>query len=205
MTIDARRVEAAVSELLAAIGEDPGRDGLRETPRRVAEAYAEFFAGIGADPAAALAEAQGFDGSADAAGELVALRGIAFRSVCEHHLLPFHGTATVAYRPGERIVGLGALARVVEIAAARPQLQERLTEQIADAVQAGLAPRGVLVVVEAAHGCVSARGPRQGAAVTVTVAARGELADPTGRAEAIALVTGAGTSASPTPADGAAG
>ena len=193
MAIDSGRIEAAVAEILAAIGEDPSRDGLARTPERVAAMAAELFAGIGVDPATPLRQAQGFDGSAERFGELVAIRGIAFRSVCEHHLLPFRGTASVVYRPGERIVGLGALAEVVEIAAARPQLQERLTEQIADAIEQGLSPRGVLVSLEATHGCVSDRGPRQERAETVTLAARGEFADPAGRAEAIVLLGSGGT------------
>lgn len=204
MAIDVGRIEAAVAEILAAIGEDPARDGLRRTPERVAATAVELFAGIGVDPAEPLLQPQGFDGRAgegaggvadrpgERLGDLVALRGIAFRSVCEHHLLPFHGTASIVYRPADRIVGLGALARVVEIAAARPQLQERLTEQIVDALETGLRPRGALVVLEAVHGCVSDRGPRQERAQTVTLAARGEFADPVGRAEAIALLgTGA--------------
>jgi len=188
MPIDRSRIEAAVSELLAAIGEDPTRGGLLETPRRVADAYGELFAGVGLDPAEALASRSDFPDSAERAGEVVALRGIEFRSVCEHHLLPFFGAAHVAYLPGPRFAGLGALARAVEVAAARPQLQERLTEDIADALERGLAARGVLVVLEAAHGCVSARGPRQGSARTVTLAARGQLADPVRRAEALALM-----------------
>jgi len=194
MAIDVGRIEAAVAEILAAIGEDPSRDGLRRTPERVAATAVELFAGIDVDPATPLLQTQGFDGAVERFGELIALRGIAFRSVCEHHLLPFHGTASIVYRPAERIVGLGALTRVVEIAAARPQLQERLTEQIADALEHGLHPRGALVVLEAVHGCVSDRGPRQERAETVTLAARGDFADPAGRAEAIALLgAGAGT------------
>lgn len=187
MAIDATRIEAAVAELLAAIGEDPARPGLVDTPRRVATAYRELFGGLGVDPAEALAARADFPDSADRAGEVVVLRGIEFRSMCEHHLLPFFGSAHVAYLPGERFAGLGALARAVEIAAARPQLQERLTEDIADALVDGLAPRGALVVLEASHGCVSARGPRQEAARTVTLAARGELAEPARRAEALLL------------------
>lgn len=188
MPIDRSRIEAAVSELLAAIGEDPTRGGLAETPRRVADAYTELFAGVGVDPAEALERRSDFPDSAERAGEVVVLRGIEFRSVCEHHLLPFFGAAHVAYLPGPRFAGLGALARAVEVAAARPQLQERLTEDIADALERGLAARGALVVLEAAHGCVSARGPRQGTARTVTLAARGELVDPVRRAEALALM-----------------
>jgi len=119
MPIDAGRIEAAVRELLAAIGDDPRREGLRDTPRRVATAYQELFGGIGQDPASALAARADFPDSADRAGEVVVLRGIEFRSMCEHHLLPFFGTAHVAYLPGERFAGLGALARAVEIAVVR--------------------------------------------------------------------------------------
>jgi len=188
MSIDSGRIEAAVKELLAAIGDDPEREGLVQTPRRVATAYQELFGGIGQDPASALAARADFPDSAERAGEIVVLRGIEFRSMCEHHLLPFFGTAHVAYLPGVRFAGLGALARAVEIAAARPQLQERLTEDVADALIGGLEARGALVVLEAAHGCVSARGPRQESARTVTLAARGALEDPVRRAEALILM-----------------
>jgi len=186
--IDSGRIEAAVAEILAAIGEDPSRDGLEQTPRRVATAYAELFAGIGQDPAEALAARSDFPDSGERAGEVVVLRNIEFRSMCEHHLLPFLGQAHVAYLPGDRFAGLGALARAVEIAAARPTLQERLTEDIADAIVRGLGARGALVVLEAAHGCVSARGPRLEAARTVTLAARGALEEPVRRAEVLALM-----------------
>ena len=184
--IDTARIEAAVAEILAAIGEDPARPGLVSTPSRVAEAYGEFFAGLGVDPLEPLADTVPSDGR----GELVLVRDIEFRSVCEHHLLPFLGVAHVAYLPGDRIVGLGRLARVVEILAARPQLQERLGDEIADALTTGLAPRGVLVVLDAVHGCVTMRGSRQTRSSTVTIAARGALVDPVQRAEVIALVGG---------------
>lgn len=187
MTIDSARIESAVAELIAAIGEDAGRPGLAETPRRVAEAYADFFSGIGDDPLEHLADTVGFAGEQHL-GELVLLRDIAFRSMCEHHLLPFLGTAHIAYLPGERIVGLSALPRVVDTLAARPQVQERLGEQIADALQTGLAPRGVLVVLDAVHGCLTARGVRQAGSSTVTVASRGALQDPVARAEAMTLI-----------------
>ena len=191
MAIDAHRIEAAVAELLAAIGENPARPGLQSTPRRVAEAYEGFFAGVGADPLVHLVDTVELQGEI---GELVLLRDIEFRSMCEHHLLPFLGRAHVAYLPGRRIVGLGKLPRVVETLASRPQLQERLTEEIADALQTGLDPKGVLVVLDAVHGCVSARGARQAASSTVTVASRGELADPVQRAGVLALIgAGGGT------------
>lgn len=186
MAVDSGRIEAAVAEILAAIGEDAARPGLRSTPKRVAEAYTEFFAGVGVDPSAALDDSVASGGL----GELVLLRDIEFRSICEHHLLPFLGTAHVAYVPGDRIVGLGRLATVVATAAARPQLQEQLTEQIADAIQSGLAPQGVLVVVDAVHGCVTTRGPRQTGSSAVTMASRGSLSDPVQRAGVLAMIGG---------------
>jgi len=189
--VDRPRIEAAVRELIAAIGSDADGPELRLTPARVADAYAEFFAGVGVDPTVHLAEAIPVG---DDTGELVVVRDIALRSICEHHLLPFRGRAHIAYRPGERIVGLSALPRVVATLAARPQMQERLGEQIADALLDGLAPRGVLVVLEANHGCVSDRGIRQPDVSAVTVAARGELAEPAARAEVIALVGATGAS-----------
>jgi GTP cyclohydrolase I len=186
--IDSGRIEAAVAELLAAIGEDGSRPGLAATPSRVAAAYAEFFAGLDQDPLEPLRGAAEFLAEQGQLGELVLVRDIAFRSVCEHHLLPFTGVAHVAYLPGERIVGLGRLPQVVDILSARPQLQERLGEEIAEALDTGLSPRGVLVVLDARQSCVSDRGPRQAHSSTVTVASRGALADPAQRAEAIALI-----------------
>lgn len=184
--VDGPRIERAVAEILAAIGEDPLRPGLTATPRRVAEAYAEFFAGLALDPLDPLADAVEIEG--DELGELVLLRNVEFRSICEHHLLPFVGVAHIAYLPGDKIVGLGRLPRVVDILAARPQLQERLTEEIAGALDEGLAPRGVLVVLDATHGCVTARGVRQARSSTVTLASRGELDDPAQRAAIVALI-----------------
>jgi GTP cyclohydrolase I len=191
--VDSARIEAAVAELLLAIGEDPSRPGLETTPRRFAEAYGEFFSGVGADPLLHLAETFPLPKAyGEQPPQPVLLKGIAFRSVCEHHLLPFTGTASVAYLPGDRVVGLGKIPRVIDTLASRPQLQERLTEEIADAMESGLGPRGVLVVLEAVHGCVSARGVRQVGSSTVTVASRGTLAEPAARAELIALIaTGA--------------
>jgi GTP cyclohydrolase I len=187
MTVDQGRVEAAVAELLAAIGEDPARPGLQRTPQRVAEAYREYFAGIGVDPVAILRE--GVDAASDGErGDLVLLRGFEFRSMCEHHLLPFRGVAHVGYLPGAKVVGLGRLGTVVETLAARPQLQERLTEQIADALEDGLAPRGVIVVLDAQHDCVAARASRQVNSTLVTVASRGDLSEPAARAEAMTLI-----------------
>lgn len=182
---DRPRIEAAVAEILAAIGEDPARPGLAATPSRVADAYAEFFAGLGQDAAAELGDAVPL-GSEKA--ETVLLRDIAFRSVCEHHLLPFLGVAHVAYLPDDKVVGLGRIPRVVDTLAARPQLQERLTEQIADTIESGTQARGVFVVLDAQHSCVTTRGARQTQSTTVTMAARGAFADPAARAELVALI-----------------
>ncbi len=183
--VDRERVARAVRELLSAIGENPDSAELSGTPARVADAYAEFFSGVGVDAVGLLAEAVPV--GADT-GELVLVRDIALRSVCEHHLLPFRGRAHVAYRPGAKVVGLGALPRVVETLAARPQLQERLGEQIADAVVEGIDPEGVLVVLEASHGCVADRGVKQAEATAVTIASRGSLSQPLLRAEVLALI-----------------
>lgn len=186
MAVDRDRLTRAVRELLEAIGDDPARPGLDGTPERVAESWAEMLGGVGRDP---LDELRSMIPVGDDAGELVLMTDIEFRSFCEHHLLPFVGRAHIAYLPRERVVGLGALPRVVAALAERPQVQERLTEQIAAAIEEGLAPGGVLVVLEASHGCVTVRGPRQLRSRTVTVASRGELADPMRRAEAMALIT----------------
>ena len=186
--VDTDRIERAVAELIAAIGEDAERPGLIETPRRVAESYAEFFGGLANDPRAHLADA--IDLTPGELGELVMLRDIEFRSMCEHHLLPFTGVAHLAYVPGERVVGLGQLPRVVDTLASRPQLQERLTEEIADALLDGLGARGVLVMLDARHGCVATRGDRQVHSTTVTLASRGELDDPTQRAAILTLIGG---------------
>ena len=183
--IDTARVSAAVLELLRAIGEDPSRDGLVGTPERVAEAYAEFFSGVGVDAASRLGEPIG---AGQASGSLVMMGGIEFRSMCEHHLLPFFGTATIAYVAGNKIVGLGRLPLLVDTIASRPQIQERLTHEIAEALERALDPAGVLVHVEAQHQCVSARGSRQTGTTTVTMSARGSLGEPTARAEIVALI-----------------
>jgi GTP cyclohydrolase I len=184
---DRPRIEAAVLEILQAIGDDPTRPGLADTPRRVADAYEEFFGGLGVDPGEVLATAvvPADDGER---GELVIIRDIEFRSVCEHHLLPFLGVAHIAYVPGEKIVGLGRIPGLVDALASRPMLQERLGEEIADALQASVEPEGVLVVLDAVHGCVTSRGARQTHSSTVTVASRGALAQPAARAEAISLI-----------------
>jgi GTP cyclohydrolase I len=195
MTIDVARIEAAVAEILDAVGEDPARAGLNATPRRVAAAYSEFFAGNAVNALDHLADSIEFTANSEQTGELVVLRDIEFRSMCEHHLLPFLGIAHVAYVPDERIIGLGNLARVVETISARAQLQERLTEEIATAIDEGLSPHGVLVVIDAAHGCVSARGPRQASSSTVTLASRGVLGNPVERAEVMALIGARGRDA----------
>jgi GTP cyclohydrolase IA len=189
--VDTGRIERAVHEILLAIGEDPARPGLERTPQRVAEAYADFFGGLSVDPMTHLADTVPLgstEAGVPATSDAVVLRDIAFRSVCEHHLLPFVGTAHVAYLPAERVVGLGRIPAVIETLAARPQLQERLTEEIADTLQAGLDPKGVLVVLDAQHRCVTTRGSRQERSSTITIASRGALAEPAARAEIIALI-----------------
>lgn len=167
------------------------RPGLAGTPERVAGSWAEFFAGIGEDPAAPLAHtisvSRGPAPETEPSGAVL-LRDVLFRSICEHHLLPFQGTAHLAYLPGDRVVGLSALPKVVDILAARPQVQERLGEQIADTIETALDAHGVLVVLDAAHQCVTTRGGRQPVATTVTIAARGALAEPAARAELISLI-----------------
>ncbi len=186
--VDFPRVEAAVRELLIAIGEDPDRDGLRATPSRVARAYAEIFAGLFVDPDEVLQTT--FDENHD---ELVLVKDIPLYSTCEHHLVPWHGNAAVGYIPGEdgRITGLSKLARVVELYARRPQLQERLTAQVADAVVRRLEPRGVIVVIEAEHLCMAMRGVRKPGSRTITSAVRGTFKeDQRTRAEALSLILG---------------
>ena len=194
MAVDRERIAALVRELLEAIGEDPDRPGLRLTPTRVADAYGEFFAGVGEDASAPLLHtisvSRGPAPDTLASGAVM-LRDINFRSMCEHHLLPFRGVAHIAYLPGEQVVGLGALPRVVEILASRPQVQERLGEQIADAIAGSIDARGVLVVLDAVHECVTMRGGRQTDASTLTIAARGELAEPAARTELVALIAAA--------------
>jgi GTP cyclohydrolase I len=186
--VDQARAEQAVRELLIAIGEDPDREGLRETPARVARSYTEIFAGLHVDPDEVLQTT--FDEHHD---ELVLVKDIPLYSTCEHHLVTWHGTAAVGYIPGEdgRITGLSKLARVVDLYAKRPQVQERLTSQVADAVMRRLQPRGVIVVVEAEHLCMAMRGVRKPGARTMTSAVRGIFkSDPRTRAEAMSLVLG---------------
>ena len=184
--VDRARVEAAVRELLAAIGEDPNREGLVGTPDRVARACEELFGGIGQDPAAHLRK----QFHEESGGGIVVVRDIPFHSMCEHHLLPFVGVAHVAYLPREgRITGLSKIARCVAGFAARPQVQERLTAQVADAMVAELEPEGVLVVMEAEHTCMTMRGIRAAGAKTTTIATRGAfVAGASLRAEALSLL-----------------
>ena len=183
---DAERVERAVREILLGIGENPDREGLKDTPARVARAYAELFGGMRLHPEDVLTTT--FELSHD---ELVLVKDIEVRSMCEHHLVPFHGYAHVGYIPsGEgRITGLSKLARLVDVYARRPQVQERLTTQVADGLMRILAPRGVIVVIECEHLCMSMRGIRKPGAKTVTSAVRGQLRNAATRAEAMGLIT----------------
>ncbi len=183
--VDIERISAAVVEILEAIGEDPQREGLLRTPERVANMYAEVFAGLREDPEHHL-EVQ-FEAEHD---EMVMVRDIPFYSMCEHHLLPFVGQAHVAYVPGEagKITGLSKLARLVEAYARRPQVQERLTSQVADKLMEVLEPRGALVVVEAEHHCMSMRGVRKPGSLTITSAVRGIFLSDATRAEALQLI-----------------
>jgi GTP cyclohydrolase I len=186
--VDVARAEAAVRELLIAIGEDPDREGLKSTPARVARAYQEMVAGLHIVPDEVLSTT--FDEDHD---ELVLVKDIPLYSICEHHLVPWHGSAAVGYIPGDdgRITGLSKLARVVDLYARRPQVQERLTSQVADAVMRRLEPRGVIVVVQAEHLCMAMRGVRKPGALTMTSAVRGIFKDdPRTRAEALSLIIG---------------
>ncbi|MCG7300351.1 GTP cyclohydrolase I FolE [Brevibacterium ravenspurgense] len=184
---DLPKIEAAVRSILEAIGEDPDRDGLKDTPTRVAKSYADLCRGLGqtADDLLEVSFDIGYD-------EMVLVKDIEMFSMCEHHLLPFHGKAHVGYIPGPegRVTGLSKLARLVEVYARRPQVQERLTTQIADALVDNLNARGVIVVVEAEHLCMSMRGVQKPGAKTLTSAVRGQLRDPASRAEAISLIQG---------------
>lgn len=185
--MDLPRIEAAVREILLAVGEDPDRDGLAETPARVARSYAEIFSGLHADPAEILSTT--FDIGHE---EMVLVRDIPLYSTCEHHLIPFHGVAHIGYIPSKRgqVTGLSKLARLVEVFARRPQVQERLTTQIADELVTHLQPQGAIAVVECEHLCMSMRGVRKPGATTVTSAVRGQLRDPASRAEAMSLISG---------------
>ncbi|RBQ14209.1 GTP cyclohydrolase I FolE [Spongiactinospora rosea] len=188
LKVDSARIEGAVREILIAIGEDPDRDGLRDTPARVARAYAEQFAGLGQRPEDVLTTV--FDADHD---EMVLVRDIEVYSTCEHHLVPFHGVAHVGYIPNAKgqITGLSKLARLIDVYARRPQVQERMTSQIADALMSVLEPRGVIVVVECEHLCMTMRGVRKPGAKTITSAVRGSFRDSDKtRAEAMSLILG---------------
>jgi GTP cyclohydrolase IA len=184
--IDQERIQAAVREILLAVGEDLDREGLRDTPERVARLYAEMFSGLVQDPRDLLKKTftQKYD-------EMVLVKDIGFESMCEHHLLPFLGKAHIAYLPKGKIVGLSKLARVVEVLARRPQVQERMTEQIADLVMEELDARGVAVILEASHTCMTVRGIRKASSICTTSAMRGAFAlKESTRAELMALVYG---------------
>ncbi|MBL0888417.1 GTP cyclohydrolase I FolE [Myceligenerans indicum] len=184
---DAARAEAAIRELLVAVGEDPDREGLKETPARVARAYAETFAGLRQEPDDVLTTT--FDLGHE---EMVLVKDMEVYSTCEHHLVPFHGVAHVGYIPNENgcITGLSKLARLVDVFAKRPQVQERMTSEIADSLMRILEPRGVIVVVECEHLCMSMRGVRKPGSRTVTSAVRGQMRDAVTRAEAMSLIIG---------------
>ncbi len=185
--VDQVRIQRAVREILAAIGEDPDRDGLLETPKRVARAYAEMFAGLHQDAGDVLSTSFDLDHQ-----ELVLVKDIPFYSMCEHHLVPFHGTAHIGYIPSAegRVTGLSKLARLVEVYARRPQVQERLTTEIVDAMMEHLKPKGAIVVIECEHLCMSMRGVRKPGAKTVTSAVRGQIRETATRAEAMSLILG---------------
>ncbi|GAA1336391.1 GTP cyclohydrolase I FolE [Arthrobacter roseus] len=185
--VDQPRIQRAVREILLAIGEDPTRDGLLDTPKRVGKAYAEFFSGLHQDPGELLATT--FDIEHE---EMVLVKDIAFYSTCEHHLVPFHGRAHIGYIPSSegKVTGLSKLARLVEVFARRPQVQERLTTQIVEALVEHLQPNGAIVVIECEHLCMSMRGVRKPGAMTITSAVRGQLREPATRAEAMSLILG---------------
>jgi len=185
--VDLARAEAAVRELLFAIGEDPDREGLRETPGRVARAARELYAGLDQDPADVLSTTFSIDHE-----ELIIVRDIPMYSTCEHHLLPFHGVAHIGYIPAEdgKVTGLSKLGRLVEVFARRPQVQEQITTQVADALVTHLGAQGVIVVIKAEHLCMSMRGVQKPGSRTITSAVRGQLRDPATRAEAMSLLLG---------------
>lgn len=182
--VDLKRIEAAVREILDAVGEDPDREGLLETPARVARMYAEMFAGLKHDAGRHLSKV--FTEKYD---EIVLVRDISFCSMCEHHLLPFTGTAHIAYLPSGKVVGLSKLARVVEEVARRPQVQERMTETVADLIEQRLEARGVAVVCEATHSCMTMRGVRKPGSLCITSSMRGVFRDDSSsRAEVLGLI-----------------
>ncbi len=184
--IDKESIQRAASAIIEAIGEDPGREGLVDTPRRIALMYEEFFSGLAQDPVEVLAT--GFEESQN---ELVVLRGIPFFSVCEHHFLPFYGTAHVGYVPRGRVVGASKLARALDILARRPQIQERLTNQLADAIITAANPAGVATVLSAEHMCMTLRGVKKPGSEIVTSASRGTLGTQAAtKREFLALISG---------------
>ena len=186
LAVDQERIQAAVREILLAVGEDPDREGLRETPARVARMYAELFSGLHSDPRDLLQKTftQKYD-------EMVLEKNIGFSSICEHHLLPFLGKAHIAYLPKGKIIGLSKLARVVEVLSRRPQVQERMTEELADLLVAELGARGVGVILEASHTCMTIRGVRKPDAICTTSAMRGVFRDQlSSRAELMSLIYG---------------
>ena len=184
--VDHARIERAVREILHAVGEDPDREGLLETPARVARMYAEMFSGLHQDPKVHLRKA--FTEKYD---EIVLVRDISFTSVCEHHLLPFMGKAHIGYLPDGRVLGLSKLARIVEVVSHRPQVQERMTEQIADLLVEDLGAKGVAVVVEASHTCMTIRGIRKPGSLCVTSAMKGIFrSNVSSRAEVMSLIYG---------------
>jgi GTP cyclohydrolase I len=186
--VDHARIRRAVREILAAVGEDPDREGLLETPARVARLYAEVFAGLHEDPSVHLTKT-----FAQKHEDMVLVKDIEFSSMCEHHLLPFVGKAHVGYLPDERVVGLSKLARVVDTMAKRPQVQEKMTEDLADLIMTHLKPRGVGVIIEASHSCMTIRGVKKPGAMTITSAVRGGFRDhPATREELLSLVFGRG-------------
>jgi len=189
VAVDNEALQRSVFDILVALGEDPTREGLKDTPARVAELYRELYSGVGVDPVSVVLGARPVQSTQAERGDLVALRDISFHSLCEHHLLPFEGFASVVYAPADHIIGLGTIADLVEVVARRPQLQERVGEMIVRAlVDSGVA-RGALALVSATHGCVAYRGPRQ-KLTTVTVAASGTLAESPGKDQALMLAGG---------------
>lgn len=183
--MDIKKIENAIRELLVGIGEDPERPGIKDTPERVARMYEELFSGIGKNPAECIRVMP------EEHDEIILVRDIPFYSVCEHHLIPFHGKAHVAYIPDGVITGLSKIARVVDMVARKPQLQERLTSEIADAMDRSLKPKGVMVVIEAEHLCMTMRGVKKPGAITTTSVVKGLFrSNATSRAEALRLIGG---------------
>lgn len=189
VTVDSEALKRAVHDILVAVGEDPQREGLVNTPERVAELFADLYSGVGVDPIDVLVNARPVAAGDNERGELVAMRDISFHSLCEHHLLPFEGVVSVVYAPGDRILGLGTLVSLVEVVSRRPQLQERVGEMIVQALVSSGVASGALALISAVHGCVAYRGPKQ-KLTTVTVAAQGTLAEGSTRHEALMLAGG---------------